>query len=274
MAKFVLRSVATIKRRLAFTIATLLLVPSIAAATDIKVVISGGFAAAYRVLAPVFERTTGNHLVTSWGPSMGNTPDAVPQRIARKEPIDVVIMVGCALNKLVDQGKVVADSRVDLARSIIGVAVRAGAPRPDISSVDALRRTLLSAKSIAYSDSASGVYVSSELFRRLGIADEVAGKSRMIPAEPVGLVIARGEAEIGFQQMSELKPVSGIDLLGPLPPEVQKVTIFSAGIVVGAEELDAGKALIAFLASPAASKAIMDSGLEPITQATPAQNRQ
>ena len=269
MTKLILSRVATINRLAAFTITALLLLPGIAAATDIKVISSGGFAAAYRVLAPIFERTTGNHLVTSWGPSMGNTPDAVPQRIQRNEPIDVVIMVGSALSKLVEQRKVIADSRVDLARSVIGVAVRAGAPRPDISSVDALRRTLLSAKSIAYSDSASGVYISSELFQRLGIANEVAGKSRMIPAEPVGLVVARGEAEIGFQQISELKPIAGIDLLGPLPSEVQKVTIFAAGIVVGAEEPDAGKALIAFLASPGAAKAIMDSGLEPITAATP-----
>jgi molybdate transport system substrate-binding protein len=273
MTKLVLSRVATIHRLAAFTITTLLLLPGIAIAADIKVVSSGGFAAAYRVLAPIFEHTTGNHLVTSWGPSMGNTPDAVPQRIQRNEPIDVVIMVGSALSKLVEQGKVVADSRVDLARSLIGVAVRAGAPRPDISSVDALKRTLLSARSIAYSDSASGVYISSELFQRLGIANKVAGKSRMIPAEPVGLVIARGEAEIGFQQISELKPIVGIDLLGPLPCDVQKVTIFSAGIVAGAEEPDAGKALIAFLASPAAAKAIMDSGLEPITAATPEKSK-
>ena len=274
MKKPVLSSVATITRLVAFTITALLLLPGITAATDIKVISSGGFAAAYRALAPIFERTTGNHLVTSWGPSMGNTPDAVPQRLQRHEVFDVLIMVGSALGKLVEDGKVVADSRVDLAQSVIGVAVRAGAPRPDISSVDALRRTLLNAKSIAYSDSASGVYISSKLFQRLGIANEVAGKSRMIPAEPVGLVIARGEAEIGFQQISELKPIAGIDLLGPLPSEVQKITIFSAGILVGAEEPDAGKALIAFFASPAATKAITDSGLEPITPATPEKNRQ
>jgi molybdate transport system substrate-binding protein len=181
---------------------------------------------------------------------------------------------GSALGNLVEDGKVVPDSRVDLAQSVIGVAVRAGAPKPDISSVDAPRRTLLNAKSIAYSDSASGVYISSELFQRLGIANEVTGKSRMIPAEPVGLVIARGEAEIGFQQISELKPIAGIDLLGALPSEVQKITIFSAGVLVSAEEPNAGKALIAFFASPAAIKAITDSGLEPITPATPEKNRQ
>ena len=175
---------------------------------------SGGFAAAYRALAPEFERSTDNTLVTSWGPSMGDTPEAVPARLRRGEPIDVVIMVGYALGDLVRQGKVDGDSRVDLARSGIGLVVRAGAPRPDISSVDALKRTLLQAKSIAYSDSASGVYISTEMFKRLGIADQVASKARMIPAEPVGAVVARGEAEIGFQQISELKPIAGIDLVG------------------------------------------------------------
>jgi molybdate transport system substrate-binding protein len=246
--------------------AAVLLFAGSAEAAVVKVVSSGGFAAAYKALAPEFERATGNTLVTSWGPSMGNTPDAVPTRIQRGEPIDVVIMVGYALGDLVNGGKVIADSRVDLARSSIGVAVRAGAPKPDISSVESLRRALLAAESIAYSDSASGVYVSTELFKRLGIADQVAGKSRLIPAEPVGAVVARGEAEIGFQQMSELKPIAGIDLVGPLPPEVQKTTIFSAGIVVGAREPDAARALIDFLASPAAAVVIRESGLEPMSQ--------
>jgi molybdate transport system substrate-binding protein len=251
-------------RFVALCVTSILLVASAVEAAVINIVSSGGFAAAYRMLAPEFERTTGNTLVTSWGPSMGNTPDAVPARLRRGEAIDVVIMVGYALGDLIKQGRVVADSRVDLARSGIGIAVRAGAPKPDISSVDALRRTLLAAKSIAYSDSASGVYVSTELFRRLGIADQVASKSRMIPAEPVGAVVARGEAEIGFQQISELKPIAGIDLVGPLPPEVQKFTIFSAGIVVGSREPEAAKALINFLASPAAAATIRESGMEPM----------
>ncbi len=126
-------------------------------------------------------------------------------------------MVGYALGDLVKQGKVVADSRVDLAESGIGVVVRAGAPKPDISTVDALKRALLAAKSVAYSDSASGVYISHEMFKKMGIEAEMAGKARMIPAEPVGAVVARGEAEIGFQQISELKPIKGIELVGPAP---------------------------------------------------------
>ena len=251
--------------RLQILTSLVLFVSGIARAADVRVVSSGGFAAAYRTLAPEFEQTTGNHLITGWGPSMGNTADAVPQRLARQEPIDVAIMVGPALNKLAEEGKIIPDSRVDLARSAIGIAIRSGAPKPDISTIDSLRTALLNAKSIAYSDSASGVYVSTELFQRLGIADQVTTKSRMIPAEPVGLVVARGEAEIGFQQISELKPIPGIELVGPLPDEVQKITIFSSGIVTGSKEPSAAKSLITFLASPAATKAITASGLEAIT---------
>jgi len=244
--------------------AAILLLAGTVQAAEIRVVSSGGFAAAYRALAPEFELETGHHLVVGWGPSMGQTADAVPARLARHEPVDVLIMVGYALGQLVEQGKVAADSRADLARSGIGVVVRAGAPRPDIGSVDALRRALLAAKSIAYSDSASGVYIQNEMLKRLGIAEQVAGKARMIPAEPVGAVVARGEAEIGFQQISELRPIKGIDLVGPLPPEVQQVTVFSAGIVSNSQEPDAARALIRFLASPAAAPAITESGMEPI----------
>lgn len=233
-------------------------------AAELRVVSSGGFAAAYRVLVPEFERESGNTVVTQWGPSMGNTPQAIPQRLERGEPVDVVIMVGDALADLAKQGKVRADSQRELARSLIGLAVRAGAPKPDIGSAEALKQALLRAGSIAYSDSASGIYLSTELFQRLGIADQVKAKSRMIPAEPVGQVVARGEAELGFQQMSELLPIAGIDIVGPLPPALQKVTIFSAGIVSGAKEPEAAKALIAFLASPQAAAAVVKSGLEPI----------
>ena len=250
-------------------LATFLLAGAVQAA-EIKVVSSGGFAAAYRALAPEFERRTGHTLVTGWGPSMGHTPEAVPARLERGEPIDVVVMVGYALDDLIKQGKVVPDSRSELTRSGISVAVRQGAPKPDISTVDALRRALLAAKSIAYSDSASGVYIQNEMFKRLGIADQVAGKARMIPAEPVGAVVARGEAEIGFQQTSELKPIPGIDIVGPLPPEVQIYTVFSAGVVAGSREPDAARALIQFLGSPSAADAIQASGMEPMGTATPA----
>ncbi len=250
-------------RRLAVLCGVLLLMPP-ARAADLSVVSSGGFAAAYKALGPVFEQKTGDKLTIGWGPSMGDTPDAVPARLKRGEKIDVVIMVGYALGGLVKDGKVIADSRVDLARSGIGVVVRQGAPHPDISSVEALKKALLAAKSIAYSDSASGVYIENEMFKKMGIADQVAGKARMIPAEPVGGVVARGDAEIGFQQISELKPIKGIDLLGPLPAEVQKYTVFSGGIVTGSAQPKGAAALLAFLASPEARPAVVDSGLEPM----------
>jgi molybdate transport system substrate-binding protein len=150
MAKLSLGILPTLTRAFALSVAGILLLTGVVVAAVVKVVSSGGFAAAYRALAPEFERTTRNTLVTSWGPSMGNTPDAIPLRIQRGQPIDVVIMVGYALDDLIKQGKVVADSRADLARSGIGIVVRAGALKPDISSVDALKRTLLAAKSIAF----------------------------------------------------------------------------------------------------------------------------
>jgi molybdate transport system substrate-binding protein len=232
---------------------------------EVHVMISGGFSAAYRDLIPEFERTTHNTVVTAAGPSMGTTPQAIPNRLQRGEPADVLIMVDAALDGLSQQGKVVANSRVDLARSKIGMVVRSGEPKPDISTVDAFKRTLIAAKSIAYSDSASGVYLSTVLFQRLGIADQVLSKSRMIPAEPVGAVVARGEAQLGFQQISELLPIPGIDLVGPLPAEIQKVTVFAGGVAAGAKEPEAGRALLQFLSSPAAAQAISKSGLEPVT---------
>ena len=243
----------------------LLLSAGAALAVEIHVMNSGGFSAAYKALTPDFESATKNTLVTAWGPSMGATPEAIPNRLARGEPADVVIMVGDALDALIKQGKAVAGSRVDLAGSNIGMVVRAGAPKPDVSTLEAFKRALLNAKSIAYSDSASGVYLSTVAFARIGIADQIAGKSRMIPAEPVGAVVARGDAEIGFQQISELLPVPGIELLGPLPPEVQKVTVFAAGIATGAKQPQAAAELIKFMSSPAAAPAIRKSGLDPMT---------
>jgi len=252
-----------IRCRSALLVAAWLLLAGTSSAAEVKVFISGGFSAAYRVLVPEFERATKNVVVTATGASMGTTPEAIPNRLQRGEPADAVIMASDALDGLIAQGKVVAGSRVDLARSNIGMAVRAGTLKPDIGSVDAFKKTLLAARSIAYSDSASGVYLSTVLFQRLGVADQVLPKSRRILSEPVGTAVARGEAEMGFQQISELLPVQGIELVGPLPPELQKVTVFSAGIVVGAKEPEVGRDLIRFLASPAAAAVIAKSGLEP-----------
>jgi len=229
--------------------------------SDIIVMTSGAFTAAYLELIPQLELVTKKKIVTA-ATSMGTGPDSIPSRLQRGEPVDVVIVGDAALVAFIKDGMVLADSRTPLARSGIGMAVRAGSPKPDISSVAALKRTLLEAKSIAYSASVSGLYLSTELFQRLGIADQIMPKSRRIERERVGAVVARGEAEIGFQQTSELLPVPGIDYVGPLPPEVQKVTVFSAGIAVGAKNSDAAHALIRFLASPDAARAITKSGME------------
>ena len=259
-----MKSIPTRIRALSLGLAASLLLAGPASAAEVRVLISGGLTAAYQALVPEFEKATGNKVLTAFGPSMGTTVNAIPVRLERGEAADVLIMVGYALGDLIKNGKVVADSRVDLVKSSIAVAVKAGAPRPDISSADGLKRALLAAKSVAYSDSASGVYVSTEMFSKLGIADAMKDKARKIPATPVGEIVARGEAEIGFQQISELKPVQGIDIVGPLPNDLQKVTIFSAGIATVSKEPDAGKALIKFLASPAARDAMVNSGLEPI----------
>lgn len=248
--------------RTLLVIAGTLLFAGAANAAEIKVMISGGFSAAYYKLMPEFERVSGHKVVTLRGPSMGETPQAIPNRLARGEPTDVVIMVGYALDGLIRNGKVTAESRTDLAWSPIAMAVRAGAPQPDISTVEAFKRALVDAKSIAHSDSASGVYLSTELFGRLGVHDQIKGKLYKSPGEPVGRVVARGQAEIGFQPVSELRPHPGIDIVGPIPAELQVVNVFAAGIAVGAREPEAGKALIAFLVSPAAKPVIIESGME------------
>ena len=237
---------------------------TVAWSAEVKVMISGGLTAAYKQLVPAFERATENKVVTMTGPSMGTTTNAIPVRLARGEPADVLIMVGYALGDLIKQGKVEASSRVDIALSPIGVAVRAGAPKPDISTTESFKRSLLAAKSIAFSDSASGVYVGTEMLEKLGILDVMKPKSHKIEADPVGGVVARGDAELGFQQISELIPVPGIEIVGPLPPEVQLITMFSAGIVTGAKEPEAGRALIRFLASQEAAPVIEKSGLGPV----------
>jgi molybdate transport system substrate-binding protein len=242
--------------------ASLALPPSGARAAEITVMISGEFSAAYEKLLPEFEHLSGHKVVTLRGPSMGETQQAIPNRLARGESADVVIMVGYALAGLIKQGKVVAESRVDLAWSRIAMAVRAGAPKPDISTVEKFKQALLAAKSIAYSDSASGVYLSTDLFQRIGVYDQIKDKGRKIPAEPVAKVVARGEAEIGFQPVSELRPFPGIDIVGPIPAELQVVNVFAAGIAVGAKQPEAGKALLAFLVSPAAKPVITDAGME------------
>jgi len=235
------------------------------AADELRVMTSGTFTAACLELAPGFERATGHRLVLATT-SLGVGADSIPSRLQRREPADVVILDDEAMTRLIAEGLVTAASRTPLARSGIGMAVRAGTRKPDISTVEALRRTLLAASSIAYSSSVSGRYLTTELFQRLGIAEQVAGKSRRIEGERVGTVVARGDAEVGFQQTSELLPVPGIDYVGPLPSEVQRVSVFSAGVAVHSRNPAAAQALIRFLASADAAAAVSATGLDPVTR--------
>ncbi|WP_066715990.1 MULTISPECIES: substrate-binding domain-containing protein [Hyphomicrobiales] len=252
------------KDRTAFIAASALLCAQPAFA-DVHVISSGGFTAAYKELVPACELKIGQKVVSAYGASMGAAPDAIPNRLARGEPADVVILAGEAFDKLVEDGKGMAGTRTDLARSAIGLSVKAGAPKPDISTVEALKKTLMEAKSIAYSASASGTYLSEELFPKLDPSGKVMAKARKIFSERVGTIVARGEAELGFQQVSELIPIEGLDFVGTLPEEVQRVTVFSAGLAAGAKETEAAKALIACLGGVDAAETIRKTGLDPVS---------
>ena len=241
-----------------------------ASAADIHVMISAGFYGVYSELGPAFERASGHHLVTTRGPSMGDSPEAIPARLAQGEAADVVILDGGAADQLGRRGLVRADSKVNLARSLIGMVVREGAAKPDIGSVEAFRSTLLAAKSIAYSDSGSGTYLSTKLFPSLGVADEIAGKSRKVrgppSGEPVASVVARGEAEIGFQQVSELIHIPGVTFVGTIPAEVQPTIYFAGALTSTVRQPEAAGALIRFLASSQAAPAIKKAGLLPLPE--------
>ena len=240
-----------------------------ARAADIRVLISSGFHGAYSELAPAFERATGHRLITTRGPSMGDSPEAIPARLLRGESADVVILDGGAADELGKRGLVLAESKVELARSLIGMVVRQGADKPDIGSVAALRNTLLAAKSIAYSDSGSGTYLSTIMFQKLGIADQIIPKSRKVrgppSGEPVAAVVARGEAEVGFQQVAELIHTPGITFVGPLPNDVQPMFSFAGALTKAAQQPEAARALLAFLSSHDAAPVITKAGLMPVS---------
>lgn len=231
-------------------------------AVELHVLNSGGFTAAYKLLAPKFEAVRGDRLDIAYGPLMGTTPEAIPNRLARGEPADVVIMVGYALDRLIREGKVDPASRVELADSRIGAVVRDGAPKPDISTPDALKAALLRASSVAYSDSASGVYVQNALFGKLGIEAEMKPKATMIPRIPVASKVADGTYALGFQQVSELLPVPGATFIGKVPESLQSVTRFAGGVPVGARHPREAKALLDFLASPEAAADVERTGLD------------
>ena len=231
---------------------------------EFRVMTSGAFTAAHLALIPQVERLTGKKVVTVTT-SVGTGDMSIANRLKRGEIADIVIVADSLLRQFIADKLVQAADATPVARSIIGMAVRAGAPKPDISSTDALRRTLLQAKSIAYSASVSGQYLTTELFQRLGIADQVLPKCKLITGgERAGAPVARGEIEIAFQQISELIPVAGLAHITPLPPELQKVSTFMAGVAATTSDAAVARAVIQFLASSATADVITQSGLEPI----------
>jgi molybdate transport system substrate-binding protein len=235
-----------------------------AQASEFRVMTSGAFTAAHLALMPDLARVLKTKVVTA-STSIGTGESSIPNRLKRGEVVDIVIVSDTMLKKFVEDGFVLAQGVTILARSIIAMAVRAGAAKPDISSADALKNTMLRAKSIGYSASVSGTYVTTELVQRLGIADQVLPKCHFVGGgERVGAVVARGDLEIGFQQLSELLPVKGIDHITPLPADLQKVSSFAAGVAASSPDKARARSAIQFLASKEAVQAIKDSGLEPV----------
>ena len=235
-----------------------LLLSGMTEAAEIKVLSTQATQEAYSELVAQFEKATGHKVTTVFTGTLN-----VQKRLADGEAYDLIVMAGPAVDEQIKLGKGVAGSRVDFAKSGTGVAVRKGAAKPDIGSVDAFKKTLLAAKSIGYSTGPSGVYMLS-VFERLGVAGEIKGKLKQTPSGVfVGTLIASGETEIGFQQIAELVHFAGIDYVGPLPGELQRMTVFSAGIHAGAKQGDAARALVKFITAPSAAPVIRKHGLEP-----------
>ena len=249
--------VATVAAKWA-TLGAAVMLAGIANAAEIKVIGSPGTRAPYTLLVPGFEKATGHKVTTTWG-----GVNAVAKRVADGEVADVVMLPAAQIDDLIKLGKLIADSRVNVATSAIGVAIRAGAPKIDTGSSEGIRKALLAAKTIAYSAGPSGVHMA-RLIANWGLTDELKAKIvPPIPDVPIGEVVARGDAEIGFQQVSELLPVTGIDYLGPLPADIQEVTVFSAGVHKAAGTTDAARALLKFLTAPEAAAIIRKTGMEP-----------
>ena len=246
----------TIIRLLLLTEAVLAL-PT-ASFAQVKVITSGGFSAAFQELLPEFEKTTGITVTAARGSSQGNGPNTIGAQLRRGVPADVVIMSREGLDELIGEGRIVAGTDVDLAQTPLGIAVRAGTQKPDISSVDAFKQTLLRAKSITFPGSTTGIYMTTKLFPQLKIANEISGKITNIGVAAV----ASGESEIAIQPVSELLHVPLVEFVGPIPAEIQYVSVFTAAVVAGSKEPEASKRLIAFLASEIARTAIKKSGME------------
>lgn len=239
--------------------------PGAVAAEEIHVIATGALQGAMKTLKPAYEKKTGNTLVIAWGPSFGTSPESIPERIRAREPMDVTIGTEETLDAVAKSGVFDPASRKAVALSQIGIAVPKGRPHPDVTTVAAVRQALLSAGKVAYSQGASGVYIRATLLPKLGIADQVAAKTVVAEGkELVGTLLARGEADIGMQQVSELKVTPGVDYLGPLPAEIQKVSRFAGMVAKDSRHAAAARGFLAYLASKEARPLIEASGLEPI----------
>jgi molybdate transport system substrate-binding protein len=242
-------------------VAALTMSGPIAHAAEITVLAGQGVVSAVRDLAPAFERATGHKVVVSF-----ELAPALASKINSDAPADIVTHYPDAIEDLIKKGKVLPGTRATFARAGIGVAVKAGAPKPDLGSTEAFKRAMLAAKSVAYSRAgASGLYTA-KLMERLGIADEMRSKTKLVEGVPVAEVVAKGEAEIGLQQINVILPVAGVDYVGPLPPELQDYVVFAAGVLAVSKEPEVAKALVKFMSSPQAAPLISKSGMEPAVQ--------
>jgi molybdate transport system substrate-binding protein len=230
---------------------------AMANATEIKVISSQAIKEAYLAFAPEFERVSGHKLNTTW-----NGTNDILKKLRAGETFDMAILVTPAMEAMIKEGKIVGASRIDLVRSGIAIAVQKGAPKPDISTTDAVKRLLLAAKGIGYSSGPSGVFMEG-LFKKWGIWDQVSAKIKQTqPGTPVGSILARGDVDIGFQQVSELLLYPGIQYVGPVPKEMDTVSVFAGGVHTGATQADAARELIKFISSPAALPFIKKTGME------------
>ena len=233
------------------------------ASAQVKVIISGGFTGPYEKLLPDFERTSGLKISTGSGASQGNGPETIAAQLARGEPYDVVILSREGLDELIAAHRIATGTDVDLARAGLGLAVRAGAPKPDVTTVEAVKQDLLNAKTIVIAGSTSGIWLTTDLFPRLGIAEKIHVKETPRAATAMSMVAA-GDADVAIMPVSEILRAPGVELAGTFPPEIQFVQTFSAGIVAGSSQIEASKRLIAFLASAGAAETIRKSGMDPL----------
>lgn len=243
-----------------------LLIGPAAASAQVSVLISGGFSGAYEQLLPDFERTSGIKVTTGSGASQGTGPQTIGAQLARGVPADVVILSREGLEELTAANRIAAGTDVDLAQVPLGVAVRANAPKPDVGTVEAFKRTMLGAKTVAVPGSTSGIFLTTKVFPRLGIADRLDVKVTPRGAGATAMVAA-GEADLAVMPVSEIVHAPGVDLAGIIPTEIQLIQVFAAAVVAGSKEQDAAKRLITFLASPRAAETIRSSGMEPVATA-------